>query len=51
MADQLETPPDRDEWVAQEVVKLLPQITEDRWSEVWAVIAPDGLGSGVGLGE
>lgn len=48
MTDQSETPQDRDEWVAQELLKLLPQITEDRWSEVWAVIGPDEALSGLG---
>ena len=42
MADQSETPQDRDEWVAQEVLKLLPLITEDTWSEIWAVISSEG---------
>lgn len=41
-ADKAETPQDRDEWVAQEVKKLLLQIAEDTWSEVWAVISPQG---------
>jgi hypothetical protein len=40
MAETRETPQDLDEWVAAELRKLLPQITDDAWSKVWAVISP-----------
>ncbi|MGW1673320.1 hypothetical protein [Streptomyces sp. NPDC002324] len=40
MAETLEMPQDRDAWVAQELSKLLPQITEESWAEVWTVISP-----------
>ncbi len=28
-----------EEWVSKELSKLLPQITETSWSEVWTVIS------------
>ncbi len=40
MADTFELPQDREKWVARELEKLLPQITEESWDEVWAVISP-----------
>ncbi|MCL8016479.1 hypothetical protein [Streptomyces sp. AS02] len=40
MAETREMPQDLDKWVAAELQKLLPQITEDAWSEVWGVISP-----------
>ncbi|MEU6670162.1 hypothetical protein [Streptomyces sp. NPDC046727] len=40
MAEKTETTQDLNEWVAQELSKLLPKITEESWAEVWTVISP-----------
>lgn len=39
MAD-IFVPLSQDEWVARELAKLLPTITEESWDEVWTVIDP-----------
>ncbi|MDO0914338.1 hypothetical protein QQM39_26960 [Streptomyces sp. DT2A-34] len=39
-AEKTETTQELNEWVTQELSKLLPTISEDSWAEVWTVIGP-----------
>jgi hypothetical protein len=39
-AEKTETTQELNEWVAQELGKLLPGISEESWAEVWTVISP-----------
>ncbi|MGW7787356.1 hypothetical protein [Streptomyces tricolor] len=39
-AEKTESAQELNEWVAQELSKLLPQITEESWAEIWTVISP-----------
>ncbi len=39
-ADKTEPPQELNDWVALELSKLLPQISEESWAEVWTVISP-----------
>ncbi|MGW4446418.1 hypothetical protein [Streptomyces sp. NPDC004682] len=41
MAQASEKPQELTDWVAQELKKLLPRMTEDDWAEVWTVIGPE----------
>ncbi|MFF9481356.1 hypothetical protein [Streptomyces sp. NPDC014733] len=46
MAEMLKTKkqdsrPTKEQWVEKQLALLLPSISEDTWSEVWAVIQPE----------
>ncbi|MFG2927966.1 hypothetical protein [Streptomyces achromogenes] len=38
--EKTESTQELNDWVAQELSRLLPQITEESWAEVWTVISP-----------
>ncbi|MFI5686057.1 hypothetical protein [Streptomyces sp. NPDC051636] len=38
--EKTETTQELNDWVAQELSKLLPNISEESWAEIWTVISP-----------